>query len=115
MPPELQSLSLLKLALTLLAFFVSCTLLSTAVGFAMERLLAHRRVFAIPLFPGQYRFELRGNLVFLTIVTAAFTAALGTGIVRFGPSSFLRNTLTFLALVLGFQVYYWMLHRLMHL
>ena len=114
MPPELQSLSVWALALTVFAFFATLTLASTATGFAMERLLAQRKIFDVPLFAGQYRLELLGNALFIAIVTATFTVALRADVVRFGPGSLARNGLTFVALVLGFQVYYWGLHRAMH-
>lgn len=114
MPPALQSLTLPELTLLVFGFFFVCTIVGTAAGFALEKALPQRKIFAVPLFEGQYRFELLGNVVFLAVLTAAFTAALARGVVRFGPPGALRSALTFAALVPGFQVYYWCLHRVMH-
>ncbi len=115
MPPELIALSFSRLALTVFAFFAGMTVVSVAMGFAVERALAgSRKIFDLPLFEGQYRFELLGNAVFVVIATVTVTLALRAGVVRFGPSSTLRGALTFYAMLLGFQVYYWFLHRAMH-
>ncbi len=114
MPDALRSLTLPLTALVVLGSFLAMTLTAAAFGFALERLLPQRKVFAVPLFPGQYRFELLGNAIFLAVMTVAFTAALRLDVIRFGPSSGLRNGLTFAAMLVGFQVYYWFLHRAMH-
>ncbi len=110
----LQSLSSAALALMVFAVFSSLTLVATSIGFALERLLPQRKIFDVSLFSGQYRFELLGNLVFLAILTASLVAALRTGVVRLGPDSLMRSGLSFLALMFGFQAYYWCLHRAMH-
>lgn len=110
----LQFLSTTELALTIFAVSASLTLVATSMGFVLERLLPRRKIFDVPLFSGQYRFELLGNLVFLAILTAALTAALHTGVVRLGPDSLMRSGLSFLALMFGFQTYYRGLHRAMH-
>lgn len=115
MPPELLALSFTQLALTVFGFFAGMTLVSVAMGFAVERALSKsRKIFDLPLFEGQHRFELLGNAVFVVIATVTVTLALRAGVVRFGPSSALRSALTFYAMLLGFQVYYWFLHRAMH-
>ncbi|MFO0610891.1 MAG: sterol desaturase family protein [Polyangiales bacterium] len=114
MPEALRSLSAAHTALAVFGFLVALTVHASALGFAVERLLPRRRIFAVPLFPGQYRFELLGNAVFLAVVTAAFTAALRFDVVRFGPGGALRDGLTFAAMLAGFQVYYWFLHRALH-
>jgi sterol desaturase/sphingolipid hydroxylase (fatty acid hydroxylase superfamily) len=114
MPSELQALSVPALAGTLFGFFAGLTLLATGLGFALERLLPRRKIFDVPLFPGQYRFELLGNAIFLAILTTTLTVSLRAGIVRLGPDSFARSGLSFLALMFGFQAYYWGLHRAMH-
>jgi Delta7-sterol 5-desaturase len=95
-------------------FFVGLTLVSTALGYAAERVFAHKRIWAVPLDPGQTRSELIGNAVFLGVTIASFTAVLAARAVRFGEDSGLAITLTFVALALGFQVFYYFLHRAMH-
>ncbi len=102
------------LALAVLGFFLGLTVLAVGAGFAAERVLRHKRIFAVPLARGQYRFELIGNVVFLAVTTAAFTTALRAEIVRFGPPSLARDAGTFFALLVGFQIFYWLLHRAMH-
>lgn len=114
MPAFLRALSLPTTTLVVLAFLLAMTIGASSTGFAMERFLPKRRIFDVPLFPGQYRFELLGNAVFIAVMTVAFTATLHFGLLNFGPSSGLRDGLTFAAMVPGFQVYYWFLHRAMH-
>lgn len=114
MPTALASLSLPALALVVFGFFAGLTVVSAALGFALERALPRRRVFDLPLFPGQLRYELLGNAVFVAVATAALTLTLHLGVVRLGAGGTLAGVLTFAALVPGFQVFYWLLHRAMH-
>jgi sterol desaturase/sphingolipid hydroxylase (fatty acid hydroxylase superfamily) len=85
-----------------------------ALGFALECALPRRRIWALPLDPGQLRHELIGNLVFLAITIASFTLALASRATRFGDDSLLSAAATFAALALGFQLFYYGLHRAMH-
>jgi sterol desaturase/sphingolipid hydroxylase (fatty acid hydroxylase superfamily) len=105
------SLSALSAAVT--AFFAGSTLAILALGFCLER-LPTPRIWALPLEPGQLRHELLGNLVFIAVTSACFIVALGTGVTRFAAASFAANFATFGALMLGFQVYYYGFHRLLH-
>lgn len=114
MGSPLASLSTAQTALVLLAFFGGLTVVSTALGFALERALPRRRIFAVPLFEGQHRFELLGNAVFLAITVTTLTAVSRADVIAFGPPSLLRDALTFQAMLVGFQIYYWFLHRAMH-
>ena len=114
MPPSLASLPLAGLALVVFACFAGLTVVSAVLGFALERALPQRRVFDLPLFPGQLRFELLGNAVFLAVATVTVTLALRLGVVRFGYGGALAGALTFGVMVPGFQVFYWLLHRAMH-
>ena len=98
-----------------LAAHLAVTTLGSAMGFAAERLFPQRRIFAMPLFEGQYRFELLGNAVFLAITTATLTVTLRAGAIRFVAGSTTRELLTFAGMLVGFQVLYWFLHRAMHL
>ena len=52
--------------------------------------------------------------MFLAITCATFTAALASGVTRFGSDSLAHSLITFAAIALGFQVYYYALHRVMH-
>lgn len=114
MPHALQALPPALLAAVVLGAFTVMTTLGALSGFAAERLVPGRRIFAVPLFEGQYRFELLGNAVFLAIATAAVTLALHTGAIRFAAAGLARDGLTFVAMLWGFQVFYWFLHRAMH-
>lgn len=95
------------------AFFVGVTLLALAYGFLLERALPKRRVFDVPLADGQYRFEAIGNLVFLTVTIIAVSDALAFGWIRF-EGGWPRGVATFFALLWGFQIFYYFLHRAMH-
>lgn len=96
------------------AFFVLLTVGNVLLGFAAERAMPKRKIFDVPLAKGQLGFELTGNVVFLAVTIVTFTAALGSGAVRFGEHSWVLATTTFLSLVVGFQVFYYFLHRAMH-
>lgn len=115
MPDYLAHRSLVDTAALVFAFFAGLTLLSLGAGFATQRALPGRRVFDVPLAKGQMRLELVGNAAFIWIATVCMTAALATGFVRFGEPSLLRGVLTFVGLLFGFQVFYYFLHRAMHL
>lgn len=111
MGPWLESLSLPALVGIVAAFFVGLGGLTSGLGVLGERLFAARRIWAVPLDPGQLRFELIGNLAYLGVQIAAFSAAIGLGWLRFGEGSAL---LTFVALYVGFQALYYLLHLAMH-
>lgn len=95
--------------------FGGLTLLSLAMGFAIERLLQPRglAVFSIPLRPGQYRKEALGNLLWHLLWCPVFAWVISRGWIRFGEGLG-RELLTFFACLYGFQAYYWLLHRAMH-
>jgi Delta7-sterol 5-desaturase len=97
-----------------LAFFGGLTVFASFVGFMTERALPKKRIFAVPLVKGQLRFEIVGNLVFLTVATLTVTAALRADVVRLGEPSWVRSIATFFALLVSFQAFYWFLHRAMH-
>ncbi len=113
-PDALGALSWAHMALLVAAAWIAATVLASVQGFALERLLRARKIFDVPLFDGQYRFELAGNVVFITVITASITAALKLGVIRFGATGWLAGGVTFAAMLLGFQVFYWFLHRAMH-
>lgn len=98
----------------ILASHLAITVVAAALGFAAERLLPRRRIFDVALFEGQYRFELLGNVVFLAITAVTLTVALRGGLMRFAAGSTARELITFQAMLVGFQVLYWFLHRAMH-
>lgn len=101
---------LLRLAL-LTAALLAMTAAFTGLAFALERRLAARRIFAIPLRPGQRARELRNTIVFQLLAALALTAYLDLipWTEGWGPGLW-----TFLACWFGFEVYYYGLHRAMH-
>ncbi|MBK7827511.1 sterol desaturase family protein [Nannocystis sp.] len=103
----------LRLA-ALAALFFGLAAIYTGLGFLIERLLARRQIFAIPLPPGQRLRELRNALVFLSLLTIAATAYLGAGVVDWSGHGWRAGLVTFFAAWLGFEVYYYLLHRAMH-
>lgn len=107
----LASLSLPALVAVVAGAFIGLTIFTTASGFALERALRHRRIWDVPLDPGQYRFEAIGNLAYLGVNIVAFVAAIRLGLIPFADGSPL---LSFAISFFGFQVYYYFLHRLMH-
>jgi Delta7-sterol 5-desaturase len=111
----LTQLDLLTALWLSFAGFTGLTLLSLAMGFAIERVVQARglTVFAIPLRPGQLRKEALGNLLWHLLWCPLFALVLAQGWLRFGEGLG-RELLTFFACVYGFQAYYWLLHRAMH-
>lgn len=109
-----SQLALPELALCVGLGFVGLSLVSVAIGFAAERLLQERRIFDVPLKRGQYRHELVGNLVFLTVAVPSVTLVLHFELAHFASDSLLSGLLTFGALYLAFQFYYYWLHRALH-
>src|SRR5690606_10003061 len=65
----LETGSLPTAGLLVLGFFGGLTALSVLVGFGVERALPGKRIFSVPLAEGQYRFEIVGNVVFVTVST----------------------------------------------
>lgn len=109
----LEQLSFGQLVLSCGAFFGVLTALYTAVGFALEsRLSSRRRIFDLPRAAGQLRWEFIGNVRF--VVMAAFAFALLLSIVPLAEESVRSVLSTFFVCWVGFEIYYWGLHRLMH-
>lgn len=86
----------------------------TVLGFWVERRLAARRIFALPLAPGQVRRELANAVVFLGLLSIAAAAFLGAGWVDWSGAGWGPGLLTFFACWYAFDVYYYALHRAMH-
>ncbi len=99
-------------ALAILCFGMAAAL--TALGFVFERLFGGRRIFAMALPPGQYTRELRNGLMFLSLLTIAGTFYLGAGWVDWSGRGSVSGLVTFALCWLGFEVYYYLLHRAMH-
>jgi sterol desaturase/sphingolipid hydroxylase (fatty acid hydroxylase superfamily) len=114
MDAGLRSADPLDVVAWVATFFIGLTALSLAIGFALERILSRRRIWSVALDPGQLRHEIVGNVVFVAIAIASFSAALLGDAIRFGEPSLGRGLATFGALALGFQLYYYALHRALH-
>ena len=114
MPPWLADLDF---ATALVASFVGfglLTLLSTASGYLIERVYRDRKVFDIALKPGQLRHEILGTVLWHLLWCPLFALALSSGVLRFGEG-IARELLTFFGCAVAFQLYYYFLHRGMHL
>lgn len=96
------------------AFFVGATAIGLVMGYALQRALTSKQVWSVPVPEGQVAHEIRGNLIFVAVTIASFILVLHADVVRFGPESTTRAVLTFSALWLGFQGFYYALHRAMH-
>jgi sterol desaturase/sphingolipid hydroxylase (fatty acid hydroxylase superfamily) len=103
-----------EIARVVFGLFFGMCVVSSALGFALERLMRGQRIWALPLHPDQLRLELTGNVVFLIVQTVALSAVLASGLPRYGAPSWPFGVATFFALMLGFQIYYYFLHRAMH-
>ena len=95
------------------AFFIGLTLVGLAFGYALERWW-RRPIWSVPMPAGQRALELRGNVVFVAVCIGALALALHLGWARLGDETGARFALTFLALFIGFQIFYYALHRAMH-
>jgi lathosterol oxidase len=111
-----DSLSYIQLALLCGAFFGAMTAAISLVGFALEKAFGEqRRIYELPLAEGQLRWEMFGNVRF--VVMAAFAFAWLLYVVPTVPAAqegFGAIAFTFVTCWLGFEIYYWGLHRAMH-
>jgi lathosterol oxidase len=106
--------SLAFLPLTAL-FTFGITLASVATGFSIEGALsARRRIFAVNLAEGQVRWESWANLRFCVLASVTFAAVLGTGALGPMEESWTAGIFSFLFLWIGFDFYYYWLHRALH-
>jgi sterol desaturase/sphingolipid hydroxylase (fatty acid hydroxylase superfamily) len=86
---------------------------TVAIGFVLERAIgASRRIFALPRAAGQLRRELIGNVRFVAMATVAFAFVLYS--VPKGEDTLVSFVVTFTWCWLGFEIYYWCMHRAMH-
>jgi lathosterol oxidase len=99
-----------------LAFFALTTALFVALGFAWERSPRGRarRIFAIPLAPGQLRRELLANVGFIILAAAAFSLTAAAGLLQPRGDGALAALLTFSACFIGFEAFYYLQHRALH-
>lgn len=114
MPEVVSAASFSSLLASVLAILLTVTVSASLLGFAAERALPRRRIFAVPLADGQIGLELVGNVVFVAITTLTVSAALHARVIRFGPASTGRSAATFAVMFVAFQAFYWFLHRAMH-
>jgi lathosterol oxidase len=108
-----SQLSFPSLFLIVLGLLCSGIAVTVAIGFLLERVLGtRRRIFALPRAAGQLRQELVGNLRFVAMAALAFAGLLA--IVPHAPSTLASFCVTVAWCWVGFEVYYWILHRAMH-
>jgi Delta7-sterol 5-desaturase len=93
--------------------FAALTAGSTLAGFALESALGDsRKIYDLPLADGQLRWELRATVRF--VLMAGVTFGLLLAYVPIAEPDFANGALTFGVCWVGFEVYYWGLHRSMH-
>jgi len=108
-----QQLSFSQLVLLCGSVFAGLTAAAVAAGFALESWLgSRRRIFALPRAEGQLLWEWLANVRFAVMAAFAFAALLSFAPLAKESAGALG--LTFFVCWLGFEVYYWGLHRLMH-
>lgn len=96
------------------AFFIGLTLLGLGIGYGLERWWG-RRIWSVPIPPTQLAHEVRGNVTFVGVCIVTLSLVLHLGWARLGGETAARFGLTFLALLFGFQIFYYALHRALHL
>jgi sterol desaturase/sphingolipid hydroxylase (fatty acid hydroxylase superfamily) len=108
--------SIVALALAWGLFFAVTTAVLVGLGFAWERSAfgRRRRIFAMPVPAGQYRREALANLGFIALATASFTAAIAGGLLHADATGVVAAIVTFVVCFVGFEVYYYGQHRLLH-
>lgn len=99
------------------AFFTfGVTFASCAVGFAIEaRWGSRRRIFALELAKGQLRWEFWANLRFCVLSSLTFAVVLGVDALGPFEETWSARVFSFLFLWVGFDAYYYWLHRALHL
>ncbi|MEZ4380556.1 MAG: sterol desaturase family protein [Nannocystaceae bacterium] len=92
------------------------TLALVGLGFAWEASAAgrRRRIFAVPLAAGQRRREALANVGFVLLSTLAFTGAVAADLIEPRAEGPVAAFVTFASCLLGFEVYYYFQHRLLH-
>ncbi len=113
MAETIESLSYLALVGVCGAVLGGLVAVANGIGFALESWLgSKRRIFDLPLAEGQLRWELIGTLRFVLMGAFAFAGLLW--VVPFAAESAPSIATTFFVCWVGFEVYYWFLHRAMH-
>jgi len=113
MAETVQQLSYLELVGLCGVILGGLIAVATGIGFALEAWLGpDRRIFDLPLAEGQLRWELIGTLRFVGMGAFAFAGLLWA--VPIAEESALAVATTFFVCWIGFEVYYWCLHRAMH-
>jgi sterol desaturase/sphingolipid hydroxylase (fatty acid hydroxylase superfamily) len=102
------------LAAGITAALIGLNVVWSGIGMLAERAFRDYRIWQIDLKPGQIRREILANLRFDTVVGLFIAALLAFGWVRIAPSDATSATLSFGACWIGFEVYYWGVHRAMH-
>ncbi len=108
-----EKLDFIDLVLVCGSFVAGLIAINVAIGFGLEVALgAKRRIWDLPRADGQLRWELIGNLRF--IVMAAFSFAGLLWVAPFAKEGATSILTTFVVCWIGFEIYYWGMHRAMH-
>ncbi len=103
---------MLSVVAVVAAFFVVNTAVGLAIGYALER-WSKKRVWSVPLDPGQTKHEVAGNVVFVVVAVAVCSAAFVA--VDFGAGdSAGAVAATVFAFFFSFQLWFYVMHRALH-
>jgi len=95
------------------SFFAAMIGLNVAIGFGLENTLgSKRRIWDLPRTQGQLRWELIGNLRFIALAAFSFAGLLW--IAPLAKENAVSISTTFMVCWIGFEIYYWGMHRAMH-
>jgi len=85
-------------------------------GFAIERSRYGRKrvIYALPLAPGQLRWELVANVRFCAMAAVVFAVVLGTGVLGVTEETWQAGLYSFAVQFVGFDVFYYFFHRALH-
>ncbi len=113
---DLFAPALLPRLLAVAVFLVGLTLISVGLGFALERSAfgRARRIWSVPLDPGQLRWEASANVRFHLLAVPVFTLVFGSGALRFAPSTVVSFLATYVASWVSFELYFYAMHRALH-
>jgi sterol desaturase/sphingolipid hydroxylase (fatty acid hydroxylase superfamily) len=109
------------LAVAITGALLALNIVASGAGVIAERAFSHYRVWDVALRPGQLRWEILANLRFDVVVGVCTAALISSGVVRLavpdatGGTDWATACTTFAITWVCFEVYYWCMHRAMHL
>ncbi|MDH5654683.1 MAG: sterol desaturase family protein, partial [Spirochaetia bacterium] len=102
--------------LYLFIFLVLLSIISSLIGFAIEKSNFGKRhkIFEKPLKPNQLKNEFHSSIMFVLINAIVISAGLQSGWINFSADSLFSFFYTFFIHYLLFEIWYYIIHRSMH-